>query len=292
MMSLSEIFKPQKITLSGKTTILDTDSGKIVIKEDHNNVAKLFNYLDGRGFNAHPNLLDKYDNANVYEYVNDSNIPVNQKSSDMASLLATLHYKTTYYEPVLKDNIKEIYENILTNINYLDNYFNRIFKVAIEEEYMRPSYYLLVRNETKITALFKYLKEELEKWFNNVIDMDRFRVACCHNNPSLDHFIDGERASFISWDNYRMDTPVLDIIKIYKNDFNKYDFESFLNTYLKANYLQPEEKRLLFINLAIPKCIYFNDDEMNNTIMVGKFIDYISKTENIIKNYYPIEESI
>lgn len=289
-MNLREAFKPQKITLAGNATIFDTDSGKYVIKKDNNNISKLFNYLDNRSFFSHPELIDRYDNSNVYEYVNDNQMPVNQKSSDMASLLGALHYKTTHYEPIVKDKIKEIYENIQNNILYFENYYNKLFRDAINEEYMRPSYYLLVRNETKITALIKYLKEELDKWYNNSINMDKTRVSCCHNNLKLDHFKDGEKRCFISWDNYRIDSPVLDLIKVYKNDFNKYDFSSFLASYLKANNLLPEEKRLLFINMAIPKVTYFSDNEMDNTILVGKLIDYISQTEKIIKPYYPIDE--
>ena len=288
MKNLREIFHPKKITIAGKSTIVDTDSGKFVIKPSDNNISTLFNYLDSRSFNSHPEIIDTYDNNIVYEYVNDIKIPVNQKSNDMASLLGSLHYKTSHYSPIVKDKIKEIYENILNNILYYEKYYLNLFKQAENEEYMRPSYYLLIRNETKINALIKFLKEEIEKWYNNSIDKDKTRVVYCHNNLKLDHFKNGTKKCFISWDNYRIDSPVLDLINVYHNDFNKYDFASFFSTYLKNNNLLPEEKRLLFIVISIPKNIYFTDNEMDNTIAVSKMIDYINKTEKIIRPYFPI----
>ena len=286
MKRIKEIFNPSKITLSGKSTIVDTDSGKYVIKEKTKDLKRLFNYFDSRSFNNYPALIDEYDNNYVYEYLDDIDMPINQKATDMAKILANLHYKTTHYTKVVKDDVKEIYENILNNILYFENYFNKLYEKIENEEYMRPSYYLLIRNQSKINSLIAFLKDELEKWYKSEIDKDKTRVVYCHNNLSIDHF---KNNKFISWDKYKIDSPVLDLINLYHNDFNKYDYSSFLSTYLKNNELLPDEKRLLFIVISLPRVVYFSDDEMDNTINVGKFIDYINSTEKLIRPYYPIE---
>ena len=290
MKRIKEIFNPSKITLSGKSTIVDTASGKYVIKEKNKDVESLFNYLKSRSFDNYPNIIDKYDNNYVYEYLEDINMPINQKANDMAGVLSNLHHKTSFYKLVVKDNIKEIYENILSNIVYFENYYQKIFTNAENEEYMRPSYYLLIRNRSKIDAVVKFLKSELDKWYNKSINEEKTRVVYCHNNLSLDHFKEGTKKAFLSWDNYKIDSPVLDLINLYHNDFNKYDYGSFLNNYLKQNELLPEEKRLLFIVISLPKVQYFTDNEIDNTIMVGKLIDYINNTEKLIRPYYPIQE--
>lgn len=290
MKRIKEVFNPSKITLAGKSTIVDTDSGKYVIKEKNKDVSSLFNYLESRSFNNYPNLIDEYDNNYVYEYLDDTKMPINQKATDMAVILSNLHYKTSHYKTLVKDDIKEVYENILGNILYFEEYYNKIFKAAENEEFMRPSYYLLIRNQSKINSLIKFLKDELEKWYKSSIDKDKTRVVYCHNNLSLDHFKSGKKKAFISWDNYKIDSPVLDLINLYHNDFTKYDYSSFLSSYLKQNDLLPNEKRLLFITISLPKVTYFTDNEMDNTIMVGKFIDYINSTEKLIRPYYPIKE--
>ncbi len=286
MKRIKEIFNPKKITLAGKSTIVDTDSGKYVVKEKNKDLKDLFAYLDSRSFGNYPKIIDEYDNNYVYEYIDDVKTPINQKANDMAKTLANLHYKTSFTKPIVKDDVKEIYENILGNIMYFESYYNKIYIEAENEEYMRPSYYLLIRNESKINSLIKFLKDELEKWYKAVFNSDKTRVVYCHNNLSLEHF---KNNNFISWDNYKVDSPVLDLINLYHNDFNKYDYGSFLSNYLKNNELKNNEKRLLFIVISLPKVTYFTDDEMENTISVGKLIDYINNTEKLIKPYYPLD---
>lgn len=286
MKNLREIFNPNKITLSGKATIVDTSTGKYVIKEYDKDLESLFNYLDNRSFTNHPKIIDKIDNNYVYEYVDENKTPINQKASDMASLLASLHYKTTYFTNIEKDNIKEIYENILDNILYFENYYNNLFNEIEKEEYMRPSYYLLIKNRAKVSSLIGFLKENIEKWYQDMINNDKVRVVYNHNNLSINHY---RNNNFISWDNYKIDSPILDLINVYHNDFNKYDYETFLNKYLKEFSLTKEEKRLFFTVISIPKTTYFTDNEMDNTIMIGKFIDYINNTERLIRPHYPID---
>ena len=209
----------------------------------------------------------------------------------MAKLLANLHYKTSHYIPVVQDDIKEIYENILGNILYFEQYYNRIYNLAENEEYMRPSYYLLIRNQSKINALIKFIKDNLESWYKESINNDKTRVVYNHNNLSIDHFKENKNNYFISWDNYKIDSPVLDLINLYHNDFTKYDYSNFLSNYLKNFNLLPNEKRLLFIVISLPKVVYFTDNDMDNTINIGKFIDYINKTEKLIRPYYPIDNN-
>ena len=115
-------------------------------------------------------------------------------------------------------------------------------------------------------------------------------VVYCHNNLSIDHFLEGKEKYFISWDNYRVDTPILDIINLYKNDYNKYDFRVFLDAYMKRFELNDTEKKLLFIVISMPDIKYFTQNEVDNTIIAGKFIDYIDKTEKLIRPYYAVEK--
>ena len=155
---------------------------------------------------------------------------------------------------------------------------------------MKPSYYLILRNRSRIDALIDYLNTELERWYKVAIDEDKERVVYCHNNLSIDHFLEGKEKYFISWDNYRVDTPILDIINLYKNDYNKYDFRVFLDAYMKRFELNDTEKKLLFIVISMPDIKYFTQNEVDNTIIAGKFIDYIDKTEKLIRPYYAVEK--
>jgi len=114
-------------------------------------------------------------------------------------------------------------------------------------------------------------------------DLDKIRVVYNHNNLSIDHFINNK---FISWDKFLVDSPVIDLINLYKNDYNKYDFSLFLNEYFKHFELLDYEKTLLFIMISMPKTYDFTNNELDNTIMVSKSISYIEDTNKLIRPYY------
>jgi hypothetical protein len=290
MKRINSIFNPNKITLMGRSKIVDTSSGKYVIKEKNKDIKSLYDYLDNRNFDNYPKIIDEFDNNYVYEYLSDSNVPINQKATDMADLLASLHNKTVYFKSIVKDNVKEIYENLDNNIIYLENYYNDLYAKIELEEYMTPSGYLLIRNRTRLNALIKYLKSELEVWYKLMQDKEKERVVYCHNNLTIDHFISKDKYYFISWDKYTIDSPILDLVNLYHNDFGKYDYSNFFTEYLNKFSLLPEEEKLFFITISIPKIVYFEDDEMENTINIGKMIDYIDKTEKLIRPYYAVEK--
>ena len=142
MKNYKEIFNPSKITISGKSNILTTKDDKYVIKEKNKDLKSLFEYLNSRNFNKYPKIIDEYDNKYVYEYVKDVNMPINQKIVEEAKTLAELHYKTSYFKNIKIDDIKKIYEDIKSNILYIEDYYNRQHKLINRqiENYINKTY--------------------------------------------------------------------------------------------------------------------------------------------------------
>ena len=112
------------------------------------------------------------------------------------------------------------------------------------------------------------------------------RVSIVHNNLELDHYIKNENEYLISWDNYIIDSPILDIVKLYKNVYLTMDFSNPLKVYIEKFPLNENEKKLLFIMLVIPDEINLTNNELKNISIVRKYLDYIYKTENLIRPYY------
>jgi hypothetical protein len=112
------------------------------------------------------------------------------------------------------------------------------------------------------------------------------RVSLVHNNLSLDHFIKNDNDYLISWDNYIIDSPIIDIVKLYKSVCIDMDFSESLKTYTEKFPLNDSEKKLLCIMLVMPDEIDLSDNELKNVYNVRKYLDYIYKTENLIKEYY------
>lgn len=286
MKRISEVFNPSKITISGKSKIIDTSEGKFVLKKKNKDIKSLYDYLNSRSFNSFPELVDELDDEYVYKALSEPSVPIEQKASDMARLLANLHTKTAYFKDVSQDKIKEIYENIVSNISHIDSYYETLFNNLEIKDVLLPSELVLLEGRSKMKSLMEFLSNEAETWYKLVSDKTKERVVYCHNNLSIDHYINN---SFISWDNYTVDTPVLDLINLYHNDFGKYNYSNFLDKYLNLFDLLDEEKHLLFLMISFPIPLNMGSNEMNNTVNASKLFDYINETESLIRPYYSVE---
>lgn len=286
MKKISEVFNPKKITISGKTKIVDTDNGRFVIKKKNKDIKSLYDYLNSRSFTSYADLEGEIDDEYVYKALSEPNTPLEQKSIDMAKTLASLHTKTAFFKDISEDKIKEIYENIISNITYLDNYYDTLYNNLEIKRVLLPSEQILLEGRSKMKSLCEFLTNETETWYKLTSEKNKERVVYCHNNLSIEHYIDNR---FISWDNYTVDTPVLDLINLYHNDYSKYNFSNFLDKYMTIFELLPEEKHLLFLMISFPIDYTSGTDEMKNTINASKVFDYINETEKLIRPYYAIE---
>ena len=285
--NIKEVYKPYRYTLKGSATILESTQGTFVIKESKKDLNSLFNYLKSRNFNNVPKIVDyTRNNICVFNYIDDINYPKEQRASDLIDLVASLHYKTSYYIDVTEDNFKEVYDKIKSNINYYNELYDQYFDEFFKLEYHSPSQYLFLRNYSKIKATLLFCEKELDNYYDIVKNEKKTRVSIIHNNLSLDHFLKSDNDYLISWDNSRVDIPILDLVLFYKKEYLNINFDNLLKKYLSTYKLNEDEKKLLFILISLPSKIEFNSDEFNNCINLRKILDYIYKTEELIRPYY------
>ena len=288
---LKAIYKPYRYTIKGKATILETTSGDFIVKEKNKDLNELYNYLISRGFDNFPKLIDSSRrDLNVFEYIDTINMPKEQMCDDIIDLIASLHNKTSYFKEVSEDKFKSIYEDIKSNISYLKNYYDTMYEIGFNEEYMSPATYLFMRNFYKINAALDFCLKEIDEWYNLIRNETKIRVSVVHNNLSIEHFLKGSREVLISWDNYLIDTPIIDIVKLYKNEYLNMNFSEVLERYFYKFPLLPYEQKLLFVLIVMPPEIKTSNDEFNKCKNISKVIDYVFKTEDLIRPYYTEEE--
>ena len=285
---LKKIYKPYRFTLKGKCTLLESTSGNIIVKEKGNaNIKEIFGYLKSRNFNKFPKLLeDNRDAINVYEYLEDIGMPKEQKMDDLMEIIASLHTNTSYTKEVTEDKFKEIYENILSNIIYKEKFYNEIIEMCEEKKFPSPSEQLLLVNSSKIFSALDFSKKELNKWETLISDKKKQRVSLIHNNLKLEHYIKNENDYLISWDKSKIDTPIIDLVNLYHNEGLNFDFSGKLEKYLLLSPLEEDEIKLFFILIIIPNEINLNNKELINVKNVRYLIDYMYKTEDLIRSYY------
>lgn len=286
---LKREFKPYRLTKKKNVTIIDSTSGTFVVKEKKDNkVANAYEYLKSRSFDYFPSLaLEEREDVNVFEYVEDIPMPKEQKAMDMIDLVALLHNKTTYYKEVTEDKYKEIYENLKDNIVYTENYYNFLYESLLEEIYPSPSHYLLMRNIYKIFQSLDFCNQELDDWFLHAKEDLKTRVAYIHNNLETDHFIKNTKEYLISWEKSKIDSPILDLIGFYQKEYMNLNFEPIIERYMRSYPLNPQEKHLFFIVISIPPIINLEGQEINVTKEIRKKLDYMFKTENLVKEMLP-----
>ncbi len=289
---LKKIYKPYRYTILGKAILLNTTLGDFIVKEKGNkNVNDLYAYLKSRSFTSFPNLIEESrSNVNVYEYVEGVPMPNEQKALDLVEVIANLHNKTTFYKTVTVDDFKSIYDNIKSNLLYLENDYNRLYEEIKKETYMSPSHYSLIRNIYKVFAALQFASHELDEWYSIVKEQTKKRVSLIHNKLSLEHFIKSDDNYLISWEDYRTDTPIMDLITFYQKEFFTIHFDVVLSKYMEKVSLSEDEKKLFFILISIPKKIEFSNDEFKDCKTVREAMDYLFITEELVRPYYSIQE--
>lgn len=285
---LKKIYKPYKYTILNHCTLLESTSGNVIVKEKGNvDIRELYNYLSSRNFTNYPKLVeDNREDVNVFEYVENTLMPDEQKASDLIEILSNLHNKTTYFKDVTSDTFKEIYENVLSNILYKEKFFNDLMAEAEDNVFPSPSEHLLLNNSYKIFEAIEFCKSELEEWLTLVRDIKKERVSLIHNNVKLEHFIRNTKEYLISWDKAGIDTPILDLVTFYRNEALNINFSEILKKYLNSYPLKDDELKLFFILIVLPDEIALNKEELTNVKNMRVLLDYLYKTEDLIRPYY------
>ena len=292
MHEISEFLKkynivPKSYQKCGKAIIIDTKNGKYVIKNRNRDSNGILKYLLSRNFDYFPKLLsDVTDDYELIEYIEDIDMPEEQKMMDMIDLIALLHSKTTYYKEVDVDDFDKIYDDINNNIAYLYNYYNDIMTIIENKIIYSPSENLLARNISIIFDTLNFESNLLNKWQDLVKGKRKQRYVVIHNNLDIEHFLKDKNNYLISWDKSKIDLPIYDLYKLYKKNNLEYDFETLLKRYERVYPLLEEEKILFHILILLPDKIEFNDNEFEMCQKISNIIDNLYKTKDYVLPYY------
>ena len=288
MKEINELLKKNSIRAlsykkNGKAIFADTNIGKVVIKKNSNK-DYIYDYLNTRSFNYYPEILDEGQFV-ITRYIEDIDIPKEQKIIDLINLVSILHSKTTHYRETSEDEYKKIYEDLSNNYEYLYEYYLELITFIEEKVFMSPSEYLLARNISFIFASIEKGKDYIEKWYEKVEGLNKVRVSIVHNNLNLSHYIRNSREYLISWDKSKIDIPIFDLYNLYNSHYLDFEFYDLLKIYEQNYPLKDYELGLLFILINMPSKIEFNDTEFNMCKKISGEIDRLYKSNKLIEEY-------
>ena len=260
--------------------MVDTTIGKLLVNINTNN-NYIYEYLNTRKFNFFPEIVinDKY---LITKYVEDKQIPREQKINDLIDLVSLLHIKTSYYKNV-SDEYLTIYEYLVEKYNYLFDYYQTLITTIDNSIFLSPSQYLLARNITLILDSLNIGKSYLEEWKEKIENLDKMRVCVINNDLSLSNYKRDDKPYIINWNKSKIDMPVYDLYNFINNE--DLNISEVLKNYEKKYPLKNIEKVLLLILLFIPNEIELNDPEYNKCISIKKEINILIQTHKLNREY-------
>ena len=288
LMKINEVLKkyalvPKKYEKNNSVFIIDTLDRRYVYKKKKPNTL-ILDYLKTRSFNYLPRLINDYnDEYQLFEYLEDYDIPKEQKMLDMILLVSLLHSKTTHYKEVDFDDYVKVYDDLNNNIEYLNSYYNDLITLIETKVYMSPSEYLLARNISLIFNSLDENKRRLENYYSLVKEKTSERNVVLHGNLKLEHFIRNEHSYLISWDKAKIGIPVFDLYILYNNHALEFDFRDLLKEYENNYPLKDDERELLFILISMPNIIEFKGCEFEKCKVISEEIDRIYKAMEFTK---------
>ncbi|MEG2457836.1 MAG: hypothetical protein RSB41_02990 [Bacilli bacterium] len=281
-----------KIIIKNKAKIIKKDNEVYVIKKTKKDLTKLNEYLDNRDFTSYPHILSKDNEYTKYEYIESKSHITDEKLVDLIKTVALLHYKTAYYKTVSRLKYKKIYEKLIDNVDYLKLYYEKLITDIESTIYFSPVDYLIARNYHIIKGSLDYSERTLNAWYREVNNKTKQRVVVVHNNLKQDHFIIGDIPYLINFDNYIIDSPVLDLYKLYKNEFSNYDFKDLFKIYNSIFHLEKNEIMLLNILISIPGRIEETGNNLMDTKNINEIINFIYKSNDLVTSgVFEIEEN-
>jgi len=266
----------KKIRYIGKIKVINDE---FVLKDKKKDINYLYQKLESNDFYNYPELIDEDDNFYKYRYIEEIR-KVNIE--DTLELLGKLHNKTSEEKLINKERYEEVYLKLRENLLYLKKYYEDLITKIEEREYFSPSEYLFVRNVSKLLGSLKFCEDEIEKWKKLTENKSYEKVSVIHNNPSLKHSIIGKEKVLINFDDYKIDSPVIDLYKFYKNEGYNVNILDKLYVYENKNKLSEEEKVLFKILVTLPRKITFKNSEFENVKDVVNFIENLYKIEEFV----------
>ena len=266
----------KKVSLYNNIKYVETDKGNYIIKKAFDN--KVFRILEKNNFNNYIGNIKTINGYNVFNYIDDIQIDVNERALDLITLMSKLHKLTNYYKNITIIEIKEFYEEKINYIKDLTNYYDYLRFIIEEKKHHTTTDIYFLKNLSIIYMSLDLVTKYVEEWYLIMKEKNSIRYSLIHNNLNLSHIIENDSPFFISCDIYKYDIPIYDFINFYKKDFKDLDFLDLFNIYKNNINLSKEEILLTYIELLMPKKIILEENDLKNIYELTYQNIYLNKT--------------
>ena len=187
---------PIKYTLVDNNKIITYPDKTIFIKmRSSYNIEEVYKYLDDHAVSNYLKPVEVTDKELIFPYFEKTSLTDDEISKRLVLNLTIWQNKTTTYQKLNLDEVKNFYENTKKEINYLFSYYRDIILQLETKVYYLPTEYLFLRNSSIINRQLRVAVDLLEEWYETVKNKERERLVYCHGKCELAHFLQIGRAS-------------------------------------------------------------------------------------------------
>lgn len=258
--------------------LIEEDNNYYILKPRKIEIEDIYSNLISRNFNNFLSPIEINNSYEKYEFINELNSSDDDRSNDIVYLMSLLHNKTTSFNEVNENELKTRFEDIIKLLDETYEYYSNLQNNIEEEIYMSPAEQLLMNNISKIYYLLNVSRKNIEDYYEIISNKKVERKSIIHGNLKMNHILESKEKYLISWNNSKKEIPVYDLVKFYKNEYEKIELSSLYENY-KSKYKLNEEEENLFISLiSIPNIIKLDKTNYIDCININGLVDYVDKT--------------
>lgn len=244
---------PIKYTLVDNNKIITYPDKTIFIKKRSSyNIEEVYKYLDDHAVSNYLKPVEVTDKELIFPYFEKNSLTDDEISKRLVLNLTIWQNKTTTYQKLNLDEVKNFYESTKKEINYLFSYYSDIILQLETKVYYLPTEYLFLRNSSILNRQLRVAADLLEEWYETVKNKERERLVYCHGKCELAHFLPIDDGYFISLEQAHLGRVSDDIENLFRKNFSSIDLVTTYNLYQRKYPYTLDEKLFLFVKLAIP----------------------------------------
>ncbi len=244
---------PIKYTLVDNNKIITYPDKTIFIKKRSSyNIEEVYKYLDDHAVSNYLKPVEVTDKELIFPYFEKNSLTDDEISKRLVLNLTIWQNKTTTYQKLNLDEVKNFYESTKKEINYLFSYYRDIILQLETKVYYLPTEYLFLRNSSILNRQLRVAADLLEEWYETVKNKERERLVYCHGKCELAHFLPIDDGYFISLEQAHLGRVSDDIENLFRKNFSSIDLVTTYNLYQRKYPYTLDEKLFLFVKLAIP----------------------------------------
>ena len=258
--------------------LIEEDNNYYILKPRKIEIEDIYSNLISRNFNNFLSPIEINNSYEKYEFINELNSSDDDRSNDIVYLMSLLHNKTTSFNEVNENELKTRFEDIIKILDETYEYYSNLQNNIEEEIYMSPAEQLLMNNISKIYYLLNISRKNIEDYYEIISNKKVERKSIIHGNLKMNHILESKEKYLISWNNSKKEIPVYDLVKFYKNEYEKIELSSLYENYKSKYKLYKEEENLFISLISIPNIIKLDKTNYIDCININGLVDYVDKT--------------